>query len=318
MKVTGDRETQMGDGNYIEKVGGDSVNDKVTLNAGTNINVIAGKVIFGENPETNNTKKSESALDKEQNPETQHEMTFVFTGTLTADSEVEFNGKKVKIKALIQHLEKFCDGELTILDTSEGSVRLRLGGSPEDLERLQELFESGELNEVLGIPVQDVQLINAEAKDDEAKIEIDEKSRLIEEIRTKYVYHRNLSDADLSDADLSGANLKGADLRNADLSGANLKGADLSDAMLVQSNLSFSHLNGANLNKANLIGANLSHAFLLKADLTYAALSKANVENARFGYNSSISDSLKRDLIARGAIFEDSPPGDRSRALTPV
>lgn len=45
--------------------------------------------------------------------------------------------------------------------------------------------------------------------------------------------------------------------------------------------------------------------------------SPAHVENTRFGYNAGISGALKRDLIARGAIFEDSP-GDRAEVLTPV
>ena len=148
-----------------------------------------------QNKATNDSSQSESSFNNEHNQEKQHEMTFVFTGTLTADSEIEFNGKKTKIKVLIQHLEKFCDGELTILDTSKGSVRLRLGGSSEDLEKLQELFNSGELNEVLGIPVQDVQLITTENNDDDEKIETYKKSRLIEEIVTQDAEGQDLSDA---------------------------------------------------------------------------------------------------------------------------
>ena len=46
-----------------------------------------------------------------------------------------------------------------------------------------------------------------------------------------------------------------------------------------------------------------------------ADLSSAKAENDRFGYNSGISDSLKSDLIQRGAIFEDSP-GNRSQVLS--
>ena len=107
-------------------------------------------------------EETATQLNIEQDQDKKYEMTFVFSGTLTEDSEVEFNGKKTKIKALLQHLETFCDGELTIYEASQGSVRLRLGGSPEDLEKLQELFKSGELNEVLGIPVKDVQLITTE------------------------------------------------------------------------------------------------------------------------------------------------------------
>ncbi|MGB3695170.1 MAG: pentapeptide repeat-containing protein [Spirulinaceae cyanobacterium] len=58
---------------------------------------------------------------------------------------------------------------------------------------------------------------------------------------------------------------------------------------------------GANLTEANLIGADLSGA---------------NVHEAKFGDNQGISETIKRDLIQRGAIFEDSP-GDRAKVLVP-
>lgn len=153
----------------------------------------------------------------------------------------------------------------------------------------------------------------------------------------------DLSRADLSDANLSDANLystkinqktkldekwrkvwkivnrtaRGQDLSRVDLSNANLIGADFKNAKLVQANLTNSQLNKANLMRANLIGADLSNAQLLKADLTGADLRGAKVENARFGYNRGISETMKRDLEARKAIFEDSP-SDRSGVLTSV
>ncbi|MBD2169576.1 pentapeptide repeat-containing protein, partial [Calothrix membranacea FACHB-236] len=65
-------------------------------------------------------------------------------------------------------------------------------------------------------------------------------------------------------------------------------------------------LSGADLSRANLIGANLSGA----------DLSRAVVKNARFGRNLGLTEDIERDLIRRGAIFEDSP-GDRSGVLNP-
>ncbi|MGI2904203.1 pentapeptide repeat-containing protein [Tolypothrix sp. VBCCA 56010] len=146
----------------------------------------------------------------------------------------------------------------------------------------------------------------------------------------------DLSGADLSDADLivanlivanlSDANLSRAILIRADLSGAILSGAILSDAYLIHAyligaNLSRAYLSGAiliaaKLSGANLIGANLSDADLSGANLSGADLSRANVKNARFGNNQGISEARKRDLIQKGAIFEDSP-GDRSSILLP-
>ncbi len=132
----------------------------------------------------------------------------------------------------------------------------------------------------------------------------------------------NLSDADLSGANLSDANLSGANLSGADLIGANLSGTDLSSAYLSfaylsgvylsGANLSDADLSGANLSDANLSGANLSGAYLSDADLSFA-----NVDQAQFGYNEGISDLRRRDLILRGAIFNDAP-GDRSESKTLV
>ena len=92
--------------------------------------------------------------------------------------------------------------------------------------------------------------------------------------------------ADLSRADLSRADLRGADLSDADLRGADLRGADLSDA---------------NLSDANLSDADLS---IIQAEKT------------RFRNNLGITKELKKDLINRGAIFEDSPAS--SRILTRI
>ncbi len=86
-------------------------------------------------------------------------------------------------------------------------------------------------------------------------------------------------------------------------------------------NFSGAYLNGANLsgaylNGANLSGADLCDAYLSGADLSSANLSGANVENAQFGCNLGISESLKQNLIGRGAIFKDSP-GEHSGIKMP-
>ena len=163
-----------------------------------------------------------------------------------------------------------------------------------------------------------------------------------------YLIDANLSRANLSGANLSSANLSRANLRSSkidnktqldskwhivwelvnkphpnrdlsdrDLSYAYLNNVELSNSRLVKANLESSNLSNSNLSQANLIGANLRNAILLSANLTDADLSGADVTKARFGYNQGISESLKQDLIARDAIFEDSP-GDRSKVLTPV
>lgn len=53
--------------------------------------------------------------------------------------------------------------------------------------------------------------------------------------------------------------------------------------------------------------------------MTEAIFNYAIVKYAKFGYNQGVSESLKRDLIERGAIFvDDFGAGDRSGILTPV
>ncbi len=98
----------------------------------------------------------------------------------------------------------------------------------------------------------------------------------------------DLSDALRRRAKLSNANLRFADLRRADLSNADLSNADLSNA---------------DLRRADLSNADLSNADLSNANLSNADLSGAEVENARFGYNSGISEDMRLYLIRRGAIF---------------
>ncbi|WP_081431064.1 pentapeptide repeat-containing protein [Moorena bouillonii] len=248
-------------------------------------------------------------------------------------------------KHILSILRDYSGDSIKIIDIQPGSIRLIVEGSPEDIERLRARIESGELKELSGFPVQDIEILSE-------RLEDDQKWRLVEEIVSRGAVGQDLRGADLSDADLSGADLRGTDLRGAKLKGAKLKGAklngtylildyliratnlildyliraklirgDLSGADLILVNLSCANLSGANLSGAylilaNLSGANLSGANLKNADLSGANLSGAIVDNARFGNNSGINQSMKRDLIKRGAIFEDLP-GDRSEILTP-
>jgi uncharacterized protein YjbI with pentapeptide repeats len=103
----------------------------------------------------------------------------------------------------------------------------------------------------------------------------------------------------------------------ADLSGANLRLSNLVRADLRWSNLSKINLSEADLSNTNLIGSDLSEAYFIDTNLSETKLDGAIVELARFGSNTGMSKTLKQDLIARGAIFEDAP-GDRSEVLVPA
>ncbi len=211
------------------------------------------------------------------------------------------NNLSVSLQAI---LREFLGDTIKITDIEEGSIRLIIEGSPEDIGQLISKFNSREFTEVNGFPIQDVQILSESSDEDESN-ELNDKWRLVQEIVTQVVDGRNLRGADLSDADLSSANLRDANLSNADLSGANLSDADLSGANLRGADLSDADLHGVNplfttfraarleqhvlssailinvnLISANLPRANLSNVNLLGADLSDANLSDANLSDA--------------------------------------
>ena len=164
---------------------------------------------------------------------------------------------KHKLDAIVGLLRQLGgDTSIEILDIDEGSVRLTLGGSSAALERIESLFHSGELTEVLSIPVESVHTIG-----------VDELSQCIRENGGSFLNFRNvdLRGADLREVDLHDADLRGAKLQRADLSGALLYGADLS---------------GANLGRANLRNANLRVCNLLKVDLSHADIRRAKMQGS--------------------------------------
>ncbi|NEP59019.1 MAG: pentapeptide repeat-containing protein, partial [Symploca sp. SIO2G7] len=132
---------------------------------------------------------------------------------------------KQKLDAIVALLRKLGgDAEIEILDIEEGSIKLTLGGSEESLQRLQDLFESGELREVEGILVQNVQLLEKEeniqgVKGDRALRQSNRPNKLIRSIlRSKVSFIRPslkeiiLRKINLNEADLSGANLNKTNL----------------------------------------------------------------------------------------------------------
>ncbi len=196
--------------------------------------------------------------------------------------------KAAKIRALFNALKKITnDASLTLESITEGSIRLVLKGSELGINRLQELFNSGELTTILGFFVNAVESIDDEIFDSEEcfpgnLISDPLKDLLITAIKNKGAVDSDLDEADLSEVNLSKANLsraslKEACLRKSDLTKAKLAQADLTKADLMSANLSQAKLNKAKLNKANLSGANLTKADLREANLKGANLKGANL-----------------------------------------
>ncbi len=232
--------------------------------------------------------------------------------------------------------------------TTKKNTELILDGWEEDLQCLADLHESGELqtliNDVKPDNVAEIIVKNAEFTGNSLIIE---KAQFIKDIREgrkgireagveqKKLLRANLSGANLSNANLSeailyeailsgcilnktnlnrailnGAILNGANLYEAILSEAILSGANLSGAILSRANLSGAILSRANLSDAILNWVNLSGANLIGANLSRAIFAQAIVKNARFGNNQGISQSLKKYLIKRGAIFVEEESSD--------
>jgi uncharacterized protein YjbI with pentapeptide repeats len=232
-----------------------------------------------------NREQSLATLTQKQTETDEERAAFAATGTI-AKSDIP------KVKAILALLQEITgDTSIKIVDIGKGSIRLILEGSQESLEQIEALFKSGQLTEVEGIPVEDVQFVApkipendediqaidkkrlaftiagsvsseeieelkaafSETSDNEEEIEADDKARLVREIITQGAKGRIMRGADLS-----GADLRGADLRSANLSSANLSRADLSRANLRSADLRSADLSGAYLSGAYLSGARIN------------------------------------------------------------
>jgi uncharacterized protein YjbI with pentapeptide repeats len=265
--------------------------------------------------------------------EKQKQVAFVIDGSLKDLDPT----KLAKLQALVRAIQQLTgDASLTVVDILEGSIRLFLEGSEAGVDRLQELFDSGELTEILGFSAITVKPAKVAGVDRETSSADPLKKMLITAINTQGAQgcdlsradlsRSNLSRSNLSRSNLSGANFRGADLRGADLRGANLKNSMISaetqlDAKwhlvhdIVNQRLAERDLSGANFSDANLSGADLSRANLSGADLSGANLKGANLKGADLsGANLSSADLSGADLSGANLSGANLSFADLSRA----
>ncbi len=124
---------------------------------------------------------------------------------------------------------------------------------------------------------------------------MNDKDRIILDIR-----EGRAEDLDLSMVDLSGADLRNANLSLADLSGSDLSGADLTGAKLFKANLSGSKLVNSIIREAELTGANLQSADLEGADLSSSGIGMSQFQNAKL-FNANLSKSTLSGANLEGA-----------------
>lgn len=162
--------------------------------------------------------------------------------------EGDFNSFENETKQAIEILLRNGFGStIRIVDIQSGSIRITIQGKQEDLVKLVDCFTSGELSEINGFVVEELQALDPEMLEEIEPTSSVNKWELVRDIVNNPKRDRQLVGVDLSDADLSGADLRSADLSDADLSGADLSEADL---------------RSADFNRADLSGADLSYADL--------------------------------------------------------
>ncbi|MDF5733709.1 MAG: DUF1822 family protein, partial [Rhizonema sp. PD38] len=90
--------------------------------------------------------------------------------------KLEFDVEKLdaaRLEAIVQHLQKLLDdGSIKLRRIEEGCMELIFDGSQKSLEKLDALFKSGELAEILGIPVQDVRNVDFDISLDEIVVSL--------------------------------------------------------------------------------------------------------------------------------------------------
>ena len=247
----------------------------------------------------------------------------------------EYGGATIKVE-VIRHGSKKISFFCTPVD-----IEISILGLPEDIERLNSRIESGELSKIDGVLISEFEVFSEERLAEEIRCHsVEERNLAGTNLAGTFLVYTNLVSANLSGVNLTkaklsfanftGANFTNANLTNANLNFANFTDADLSGVNLTEAKLSFANFTGSNLTNANFTNTKLSFANLTNANLTNANLSGTNfafpdlidpnfknlsfgetVTQARFGNNNGLSNSLRKALEARGAIFEDIS-GDRS------
>lgn len=225
---------------------------------------------------------------------------FSITGSFEKNQITE-----AKIKALLASLREISgDASLQIVDISEGSIRLILEGSPEGIERLEQLFKSGELTEVLNLPVENVSFVNTgTSKNNKKRLALTIAGHAtqgdIENLKAALINNSNqentvtmssyLTNQKDIPRDLINQNFSRQDLRGKDFfSGANLRGANFSGANLEKVDFSDAQLQGANFQGANLREANFTHTSVdydddsvPKVNFSYADIQGTNFTDAQ-------------------------------------
>jgi large subunit ribosomal protein L7/L12 len=179
--------------NNIEGVSNRSVQGNENSSILGNDNIVDSEFIKIENVFINVNYEKETKQNKQVIPN-KIRIQFIISGSFEETDENQ-------LRAIEAHLrKKGKDIELTIYKAEEGSIKITVDAKPETLELLKQLFESGELTELLEFPIEDVRIFNEDvSNDNDSSVSVKTPSL------QKIVKDRR---SDLSEADLIKANQK--------------------------------------------------------------------------------------------------------------
>jgi serine/threonine-protein kinase len=110
---------------------------------------------------------------KEQNQTDKERLAFAIAGSV---SKIDIQ----KLKAIVGVLQKLTgDTSIEIIDIEKGSIRIILEASQKSLKQIESLFKSGQLTEVEGIPVEDVQFVDSNIPEHDKDIKSIDKKKLV-------------------------------------------------------------------------------------------------------------------------------------------
>jgi Pentapeptide repeats (8 copies) len=224
-------------------------------------------------------------------------VSFAISGKVSEETTYE-------VRAIVQLLrQKTGDESIDVAFFRPGSIKIILSGSPESLKKLEELFESGELTNFGTVQVEAVNRVDSSTTDSR-------KARLIQVLKLQgsdpaLDLARVLARALARTLDLARDRVFDRD-RDATLDLARDRVRDLVRDLDCDSTLD------RNIDLANidLSGANLRDLDLIGVDLTATDLTGADVSGTIFGNNLGLTESDKRGLTSRGAIFQEPPNSD--------
>ena len=248
-----------------------------------------------------------------------------------------------QLQAVVELLRKKTgDDSIDIAFFQEGSIKVILNGSSEGLAKLQEMFESGELEQLDIPPVEAVAPVDSNSQDAR-------KARLIQALSLRgqslaalvRVFDHNLNsfrdkvmhldveeevevnlffDVDpvrgyirrcFSTRDLDPVIfIASFSTRFSASFSASFSARDLVRGIVSTRDLVSDLVSACDLRRADLSGANFRYITLTGVDLTGADLSHADVTGTIFRDNPGLTEADKRDLQRRGAIILDPPSSD--------